>query len=195
MPARPAGTRAFRRTALGLAGAAAAVALVVATAADSGSRRVQGQRAVPPGDSSRILIQGSKGRLRVGTSDKPALSWDCQIEKSKPDPVLEAKPGQLLLDLTYLSGADCRIEIPRRHELALQLGDGELRLEQPRTNVDARLGNGQVSIEPDPKLAYRYDLTVANGRVEAFPSSNDPAALRIHAAVTNGAISHHAGEE
>lgn len=50
------------------------------------------------------------------------------------------------------------------------------------------LTNGKVSISPEERARYQYDLHVGNGKLEAFESSKDKDATLISVDVKNGSI-------
>jgi hypothetical protein len=154
------------------------------------TRQVIGKKLVATGSDTTLMISAANAKLQIGNSTQGEFSWDCHIEKDKPDPVVSEKGHQLVFDLTSLMGVKCELLVPEKHALSIRVRNGKVDIAKPRSNLDVSVTNGKLSLDPDPALKYRYDLQITNGKKDAFESSDSPDALLIRADVSNGKITH-----
>jgi hypothetical protein len=150
-----------------------------------GGHQVTGRAAVLAENGS-LLIQAKNGKIHVQNSDDASLRWDCRIDKGKPDPAVHYQEKAMVLDLTYASGILCDLFVPAKHALKLQMENGKIFVEKPKYGLDVSLTNGKILIQPDPALAYRYDVRVERGVTDEFTSSRRADAIFIKAFVENG---------
>jgi hypothetical protein len=142
----------------------------------------------PAGAAARIALEFDQGRYALRPSPTADLGWDCRGSRSVEGFGAREEDGRIRLDLRDLGDARCRIEVPAGASVTLRGRNGRIRLDQPTFSVDTELDNGRVAIHPEPGRAYRYDLSIGNGRVDAFASSRDERALPIRIRVQNGRI-------
>jgi len=134
-----------------------------------------------------IIIRASNSKMTFQTSESASFSWDCKGPKDKKFDIKE-NPGDIVFDLSTFSGVKCDLHLPEKSKVTLDSGNMKLSLEEPRFHLSAKITNGKVDIDPDTKSKYRFDMSVVNGKVDAFESSNDPEAFKLNIQVINGRI-------
>jgi hypothetical protein len=154
------------------------------------SRAIMGVKTLENGEKRGISIKTVNGQFSIRTSDKNEIRWECKIDGSKEDPVMQANPDQFVLDMNSLGGVKCEVSIPEKHALSLNVTNGKIVFDKPLFDVDLKVLNGKIDFISDPSAAYKYDIHVANGQVEAFESSDKKDAFQIKMQAVNGKISH-----
>lgn len=152
-------------------------------------RRIVGAADVEPGQN--ISIQFNHGRFTVETSDDEKLTWRCRaISEGKKDETVQpiTENGKLSLDFSATNLTRCKLKVPVGALLTMNGTNGRIYLKEPQFGVNVELTNGRVSFEPDDDSAYQYNLSVVNGTVDSFQSSDKPNAHSINIRLTNGQI-------
>ena len=93
------------------------------------------------------------------------------------------------MDLTERSFVRCDIKVPEAAKFVLQAANGKFEVEKPHFDLDLSAANGKVEFKPDEDHAYKYSISVANGKTDSFTSSDKPGAHEIKIKLTNGKIS------
>jgi hypothetical protein len=137
----------------------------------------------------KINISFSNGKLSLRSDDRPAMTWDCRTEDREARPKPMADKDSIGFDMAVVRGVRCELTLPKGAQVSLDGKNGKVMVDQPLFNLDLRLMNGKLTLNPVEGEAYRYDLSVINGKIDDFSSSEDPKALSIKARLTNGKIS------
>ena len=95
----------------------------------------------------------------------------------------------MLLDINSSSGVKCEVRVPDTAKLTLEGTNGKVEVSQPHFGFDINLVNGHVEVGPDESEKYRFDVSVQNGSMDSFESSNDAKAHKIAIHVVNGKVS------
>jgi hypothetical protein len=154
------------------------------------SHSVAGIKALENGEKRGVLIKAVNGQFEIHTSDKNEIRWECKIDSSAEDPVLQATPEQYLMDMSSLAGVKCELQIPEKHAFGLNVTNGKIILDKPSFDVDLKVRNGKINFISAPGVEYKYDLHVENGQVQGFQSSDKKDAFQIRIDAVNGKISH-----
>lgn len=154
---------------------------------DGISKVFEGERDVKRVDAIRIPFSNGKFELRSAIDRK--LHWRCKVMGESPEPTVVEKERVLSLQLEQALGAKCEIDLPKGVPASVVGANGKLSIVRPGADLDVKLSNGKVSVQPDPAIRYKFDTSVMNGRTEAFESSDDKNAVAVKIAVMNGTIS------
>lgn len=138
----------------------------------------------------RARVRFGNGRVELSNATEGRLAWNCTATGRGQAPAPQESGGETVLDLSEVRGVKCEIRVPERARLAVDGTNGKIEIDEPRYDVDASLGNGKVLLRPEEGRAYRYALTVTNGKSDSFISSDAKDAHRITVHVGNGRISH-----
>lgn len=138
-----------------------------------------------------ISIKFGNGNFKFLNSHETTLNWNCNVPNSQTrniSPVTQKSEVQL--DFSFLSKVNCEIIVPQGRKLSINGANGKIKVNEPHFHANIQLTNGIVEIHPDAHQLYRYSLSVTNGRVDPFESSNKTEALFISVHVINGLINH-----
>jgi hypothetical protein len=138
---------------------------------------------------SSIRIPFSNGKFELSPANDGKLHWRCKVVGKKGEPLVTEDKRELSLNLEQAMGAKCEIELPAGIPVVMSGANGKLSILRPHADLDVKLNNGKVSLQPDPALRYKFDTSVMNGRAESFESSSDKKAIAVKIAVMNGSIS------
>lgn len=155
---------------------------------DGWQNSFEGSTAISKGQN--ISVKFGNGKFELSNSDESKLSWDCNTHGSKPKnfaPITDK--GGVILDFNDLSGVKCELSVPKNVQLSINGGNGKIEVKEPHYSLNADLTNGKVDLEPDEEHAYRYSLSVTNGKTDSFISSDKPDAHSISVHLINGKIS------
>lgn len=148
--------------------------------------------------NNHLLIDANNGRLRLSPSGAPnAISWYCHASSQPLED--EELPFHLnliqhgsehVLDLSDLEGVECHIALPEGLDTRVVAQDMQVMLIKPNGPRNIFLQHGTVCINPDPHMAYHYDLKVHEGFMDYFEStSSGPSQGKpIHVVVKRGKI-------
>jgi hypothetical protein len=148
--------------------------------------KVEGKAPVPKGGV--IGVRFNDGKIWVAPQDDPLFRWKCRAHggAGTPGPVLGK--NRVDLDLSSLIEISCDLLVPEGTKLELSGAAGNVEFSEPHFDADVKLGRGKLEVKPDEAAAYRYELSVTNGTVEKFKSTDKPGAFRIKAHINNGQI-------
>lgn len=138
----------------------------------------------------KLSLKFGNGRFELNNSKDKKFSWECNTH----DPTVKAfnpvsEKTDLVLDFSELLEVKCKISIPENTKVFIQGANGKVELDKPHYDVNLDLSNGKVDFDPDKDHKYNYKLSVKNGKVDEFISSDDPNAHLIVVQMTNGKIS------
>ena len=150
------------------------------------SRVIAGDRTLDAA-TKEITLPFRNANIEMEATKEKRLAWECRVRGKGEAGKLTEGGGKLKLDFSAVD-ADCELKVPAGPKVILSAANGDLRIERPQGEVEVKLDNGQVRLEPDPGRRYRYDLKVANGHAEGFESSDARDAIRVAVAVGNGSI-------
>lgn len=156
-----------------------------------GGRSLSGS--APLGSASSVIVRFGNAKLDVATAEGKELRWDCRLPRASGPLKLTEKDGALELDVSGFRHARCEISVPEGATARLQGSNGKLELAKPRFSVEASVSNGKIDFRAAEAAAYRFDVSVVNGRTDEFPSSSDPKAYSISLKATNGLITYEGG--
>lgn len=156
----------------------------------SESRTFEGHKDIDPKNIRQIEILFANGGAEVSTSPTNRLTWKCKIDNNaQPDAsFVSEKDATLSLRLDQTHRSRCEVSVPAGVAIRVQGQNGRIVIERIQSNVDAKLNNGKLRIEPDLSRAYKYEIQTRRGMTDAFTSSTDPKALLIRGSVENGQI-------
>lgn len=141
-----------------------------------------------------IQIPFANGKITLQTSKDNSVHWDCKFDGPHGSGQLMEKAGMMAFDFGSRANVKCEIQIPKRIKSEVEGSNGKIDLDQPEGDVEVKLTNGKVSMQPASGVHYHYDLRVQRGLVADFKSSDDPKAIQIKMDITNGAITNEASE-
>ncbi len=141
-------------------------------------------------EGKRVQVDFENGRVEVRTAKEMKFTWRCRTSSTSSKTESSATAEGLLLDLRGLDDLRCELSVPRRTQLRLAGGNGKIDLERPKFGIEVNLSNGKVDLVPDEGEKYRYALSVGNGKIDEFSSSDAPDALSVKVQLGNGKISH-----
>ena len=144
--------------------------------------------------TKEIRIPFSNAKLTVGASTDGQIHWNCQVVGTPGQTVATEAAGIFTLNLEKAMGAECDIQLPSLKS-TIHGANGKVDLVRPQSELDVNMANGKVAIEQDQAKQYKFDLTVANGKVETFNSSDAIGAIAIKVNLGNGEISREEGSE
>lgn len=150
--------------------------------------RYEGTFAWKSGETRPLVIQTVNSKIDLETASGSDFAWNCKGIAGK-EPTIREDEKAITLDFGGVSSVKCELKIPENAQLSMDILNGKLAVSEPRFHLNAKLGNGKVSIQPDHSRSYRYDLSVMSGKVDDFESSKDESAYRISVNVSNGVIS------
>lgn len=136
-----------------------------------------------------IFVPFSNARFEFEHNDENKLSWECRHAGKLAQESLKNEGVRLVLDFSTRSGIRCDIKVPRDIKLVIDGSNGRVLLGEPLFDTDVKISNGRVAIKPSAQIPYHYDLSVVNGHVAEFDSSNDARAYKIQVKLVNGNIS------
>ncbi len=131
------------------------------------SRMSRKFEAALPGPVNSVVFTAGSAELEVESGSGRDVKYKCGT-RGGPDaaPAFEVSPEkELAMDLSAYDSAKCEIELPPFTAVKVDIADGDVKLEEMRNPVTAKLGNGRIVFEKH--LAARYDMKagVVNGAV------------------------------
>lgn len=155
---------------------------------DSDGERRSFHGSVPVEKGQTLAVTFSNGKFEVSNAPDASFAWTCATRSAVSDPSPARDANGVRLDLASLRGVRCELAVPEGAKLALEGLNGKVEFEDPHFDVAAALTNGKVTFSPDDDVAYRYAISVTNGRTDSFVSSDAPDARSIAIRVVNGKI-------
>jgi hypothetical protein len=155
--------------------------------------KVEGVAPVPKGGA--IGVRFNNGKIWAAPQDDSMFRWKCRAHGGVGTPGPVIGKNRVDLDLTSVNEVSCELLVPEGTTLELSGAQGKVELSEPHFSADVKLANGLFEMKPDESADYRYELSVTNGSVSKFKSTDKPGAFRIKARVTNGRITRASGEE
>ncbi len=155
---------------------------------DGWAKKFVGKADLPA--DGKLVIQFSNGNLSFDSAEGNSIDWDCKASGNAATPEWTKSDAGFKFDLSGFSGVNCKLSIPKSAHLKLTGANGKIALDEPHFELDADLSNGQVTIDPDEDQAYHYALSVGNGNVDNFVSSDKSDALALKVRLQNGSIRH-----
>ena len=165
---------------------------------------VEGELTLSPSQDQPVILELHQGRMEISSAESGnVLKYRCRFEKAKPAPVVNQKDQSLQLDK-----GGCDIQIPATYPLKVNasqgkitltnlnnpivasISQGKIELSQHKQSATLEVNQGKISIIPAEDVNYKYDLNIAQGKIDAFTSSEDPQAFIIKATVNQGKIDH-----
>lgn len=137
-----------------------------------------------------VSVKFGNGKFSLEGAVDGKLAWDCEgagLAGKHAEPVIDK--ATVTLDFSTLKGVRCEFRVPTDAHLSIQGGNGKLTIEEPHYDLNVELVNGKVDLQPDEDEAYRYSLSVTNGHMDDFKSSDKPRAHAITVHIANGKIS------
>ncbi len=136
----------------------------------------------------KLEFKFSNGKVRYSTSTDGQVSWRCKTTGLDGQGRTTVNGDVVTVNLIESMVTKCDVKVPEGMSLESKAGNGEVKIVEPAFNIDLKLGNGKVVIQPSPQKEYIYDLEIVNGRVGEFVSSQKPDALSLRVRMTNGTI-------
>lgn len=139
-------------------------------------------------DYDELVINFQSGMMNFETSKTRELSWNCKLENSPSDDFVTMGSDSLQMDFIKTGGSSCTIMIPTDLKIAIDGGNAQVFLNEPEFDTYLELDNGQVIINPNPELDYKYNLRAINGMIDKFDSSEAEKAYELRINLDNGSI-------
>lgn len=154
------------------------------------STQESGSHALDPSQVDLVDVRFTNGKMDVRSGATDELAWDCWTvgPADGPSPEVKTDGRTAVLDLSGATMNKCAVTLPTGLKVRLVGSNGRLALERPRADTEVEMDNGKVEIELDPGRGYKFDLKLTNGRIDSFPSSDDPDAVRVKVTMDNGRI-------
>jgi len=153
------------------------------------TRTFDGNRTIDRANIRQIIVPFTHGKLEFSPShSENELRWKCRVTGGNGTAIADESKKQFTLSLEKVGGSKCDIQLPKGVPSVISGSNGKLEIERPHSDMQVRLDNGKVTIAPEPNRKYRFDLSVANGIVDDFVSSEAADALKIKVVVANGYI-------
>ena len=135
-----------------------------------------------------IDITLSNGKITLAPAIDGEFSWKCKIKGAKDSAAFNQDAATLSLNLSKTGGGYCELKIPAGVPAKVDASNGKIHVDGIHSNLDLKVGNGNIRITPDPARSYRYETEVQNGKNGPFTSSDAKDALLVKAQVVNGMI-------
>ncbi len=150
-----------------------------------------GLQEMPLGRSA--IIKFNSGKFEISHSEDHQLTWSCTAKESfVPSP--DDRGTAFNLDLSGLSSAKCKINVPEGSPLLIQGGNGKMIFNSPSFDVDAQLENGKIIFQNPDQAPYKFDVSVQNGKADLFTPSDKKTARLMKFHVANGKITNNENE-
>jgi len=128
---------------------------------------------VLPDDVAGTVIKFGTGEIRIDYNNTREINWDCD-GAGKNAKLDFSQKGLVNLDFSA-AFVDCDISVPYQ-PLKIEGNSGEINVRKVRAELDIKLGQGDVLLEPLPAAAYIYDFKTGSGSVDPELKSADATA-------------------
>lgn len=155
---------------------------------DEESNRFEGAKAIVEGQIQEIRVPFSNGKMEILPSVDNQIRWRCKVHGPEHPAEIQEDKTSFTLNLEKAHAAKCDLELPKKVRTVITGANGKLEIIRPQNDLDISLSNGKVTIAPDEKKQYNFDMKVTNGYVEKFVSSTGPESINIKVTLANGTI-------
>lgn len=153
----------------------------------SGVSENQGDADVKTENVTLLSIPFNTAKLELIASKDSHFRWSCK-NVSKGPPPLTVKAGVMTFDLNAVNMAKCDLHLPEGIKTELKGMNGALEIDKPVSDLDIKVTNAKISIEPDRSRVYDFEVKVLNGLQDKFARSKDTKAIKVKVDVVNGVI-------
>lgn len=136
-----------------------------------------------------LTMAFTNGKVNFKKGEDLTFRYSCKVSGGETNEIFSKSVDKgLSLDLSKSAYSSCSVTLPFGVKTVVDGKNGKVALDRPQGDFKLNLLNGKVSIRPDEKTDYNYNLTVVNGKIDGFHSKNSQNAIAIEASVINGAI-------
>lgn len=150
---------------------------------------IKGSTSLNPKEISKIRVLVGDGKFEVGTARDKKIHWTCWGATSQA--AWEKSKGEMTFDARRASARKCEFTFPAGVPLLVEGRSGIIDIVKPQFDISVKADHGKVEFTPKEDANYRYDVSVENGVVDKFTSSNSKDAYQVVIRMKNGMVEKH----
>ena len=135
-----------------------------------------------------IKVIFSNGKFTIKNKNEDKFRFNCKTKdlKSKIKPMRD--DNTLLFDLKDANISYCDLKLPANIKFTMNGNNGKVHLKKLKNHISINMVNGKINFSPDPNSEYKYQISITNGKVDNFLSSDSKAAFQVELFMVNGKI-------
>jgi len=151
---------------------------------------INGSKTIDGSIMTQVLIPFTNGKFSLTNSPNHNFVWECKISSDDTvTDIVTEKDHVLNVNLGKAQASKCDFQLPTNTTVKMTGNNVSADVERPKYDLDMKVDNAKIDIEPDSAIKYTYDLKVLNGRVDQFDSAAGKGAFKISVSAVNGVIS------
>lgn len=136
-------------------------------------------------DELVLSFKTMKLELKNGVSDN--LKWDCKLKYPPQEQNVFPQNDAFLMNFKDNEGS-CEIIIPSHLKLSIDGLEGQIESDELLNDLSIELKGGLVIYTPHPEGLFKYNLSVDDGRVDKYISSDSSSAKEVTIRLDQGQI-------